>query len=251
MSDDDDVRVHPTRADTAAQVAGDVVSLLAALLQSGTRPRVVLTGGSVAREVHREIAARGQGLDWARVVVLWGDERFVPSDDDERNDRQADQDLLSLVPVTPAHVLRVPASDETTDVETAATTYAAAVARLLAEDDAQAAAFDLVMLGIGPDGHVASLFPGRSAGTGRVVPVRDSPKPPPERVSMNYDLLGQAQRVWFVAAGDDKAEAVAGSVRGQSAVPSTVQSTDLPAARVRGTDETRWYVDRAAAAGLD
>ena len=239
---DQDVRVHPTRADTAAHVAADVVALLASLLQSGAAPRIVLTGGSVARAVHREIAARGLGLDWARVVVLWGDERFVPRGDDERNDRQADQDLLSLVPVTPANVVRVPASDDAADVHEAASAYAGAVTRLLAEDDVHAPAFDLVMLGIGPDGHVASLFPGRPADERAVLAVEDSPKPPPERVSMSYDLLGKARRVWFVATGEDKAEAVTGSVRAEPA--------DLPAARVRGIEETRWYLDATAAGGL-
>ena len=238
----DGVRVHPTRTDTAAHLADDVVALLASLLQAGARPRVVLTGGSVAREVHREIAARGVGLDWSQVTVLWGDERFVPADDDERNDRQADEDLLSLVPVTPGNVLRVPTSDDASDVHEAAASYATAVTRLLGEDDAQTAAFDLVMLGIGPDGHVASLFPGHPVGAGQVIAVDDSPKPPPERVSMSYDLLGRAQRVWFVAAGEDKSEAVRGSVHGGP--------TDLPAARVRGREDTRWYLDDAAASRL-
>jgi 6-phosphogluconolactonase len=238
----EDVRVHPTRADTAAGLAEDVVALLAGVLEAGDAPRIVLTGGSVAREVHREIAARSHGLDWSRVIVLWGDERFVPAGDEERNDRQADEDLLSQVAVSPGHVLRVPSRDDAADVHAAAATYAAMITRLTAPDGADAAAFDLVMLGVGPDGHVASLFPGRGAATGPVVAVEDSPKPPPERVSMSYELLGRSRRVWFVAAGDDKAEAVSGSVRRDP--------VDLPAARVRGLDETRWYVDRAAASGL-
>lgn len=237
-----DVRVHTTRADTAAAVAEDVVTLLAAQLEAGHAPRIVLTGGSVAREVHREIAARSRGLEWAQVTVLWGDERFVPAGDDDRNDKQADEDLLSHVPVPVANVLRVPTTDDAADVDEAAATYASMVARLTGSDGAGAPAFDLVMLGVGPDGHVASLFPGRGGGTDLVVAVADSPKPPPERVSMGYELLARARRVWFVAAGDDKAEAVSGSVRRDP--------PDLPAARVRGLDETRWYVDTSAAAAL-
>jgi 6-phosphogluconolactonase len=237
-----DVQVHPTRADTAAHLAADVVALLASLLESGSRPRIVLTGGTVSREVHREIAARGRGLDWGQVVVLWGDERFLARHDEERNDRQADEDLLSLVPVAAANVLRVPTTDDASDVHEAASSYAGTVTRLLTEDDAHSAAFDLVMLGIGPDGHVASLFPGHPVGAGKVVAVDDAPKPPPQRVSMSYDLLGRAQRVWYVATGDDKAEAASGSVRAEPA--------DLPAARVRGIEETRWYLDEAAAVDL-
>jgi 6-phosphogluconolactonase len=238
----EDVRVHPTRADTAAHLAEDVVAMLSELLTAGHRPRIVLTGGSVAREVHRELAARSRGVDWARVTVLWGDERFVPGEDDERNDRQADEDLLSHVPVSQSQVLRVPSSDEVADVESAADSYAGTVARLLSDDPPEAPAFDLVMLGIGADGHVASLFPGRARTTDQVVAVADAPKPPPRRVSMGYDLLGRADRVWFAAVGEGKAEAVAGSVRRRP--------EDLPAARVRGIQETRWYLDADAASGL-
>jgi 6-phosphogluconolactonase len=242
MSEHDDIRVHPTRQDTAAHLAADVVAVLSELLEGDRRPRLVLTGGSVAREVHREIASRSQGLDWARVVVLWGDERFVPAGDSERNDRQADEDLLSLVPVTAGHVLRVPAADQASDVHEAAVSYARAVAQLRSGDDREAPVFDLLMLGIGPDGHVASLFPEHPHPAASVVAVEDSPKPPPQRVSMSYDLLGHARRVWFVAVGDDKAEAVSRSVRRDPA--------DLPAARVRGVEQTRWYVDEAAASQL-
>lgn len=237
-----DVRVHPTRSDAASSVAEDVVALLAALLDADASPRVVLTGGSVAREVHRGIAARSQGLDWGRVTVLWGDERFVPAGDEERNDAQAEQDLLGAVPVDPALVLRVPSRDDVVDVQQAAAAYARTVARLTSSDDARAPAFDLLMLGVGPDGHVASLFPGRDVPPGLVVPVRDSPKPPPERVTMGYELLGRARRVWYVAAGEDKADAVRGAV--------TREPADLPAARVRGLEDTRFHLDEAAASRL-
>lgn len=244
----DDVRVHPTPTDAAAHLSADVVALLAAQLEAGNEPRIVLTGGSIAREVHRDLAARSQGLDWSHVTVLWGDERFVPTGDDERNDAQAEEDLLSHVTVNPARVLRVPGADEVADVAAAAASYDSDVAQMLSAagggpGGGRGPAFDLVMLGIGPDGHVASLFPGKAHDTGRVVAVSDSPKPPPERVSMSYELLGRARRVWFVAAGEDKAEAVAAAVRQDPA--------DLPAARVRGLDETRWYLDTDAASLLD
>lgn len=243
MTGNDDIRIHPTPTDAASHVGADVVTLLAGLLDAGQEPRIVLTGGSIARDVHRDLAARSQGLDWSHVTVLWGDERFLPAGDDERNDAQADEDLLAYLPVNPARVLRAPSTDEAPDVESAAATYAGTISQVLSHDDAQTPAFDLLMLGIGPDGHVASLFPDRGHSTEAVLAVHDSPKPPPERVSMGYDLLARARRVWFVAAGDDKAEAVAASVR--------QQPRDLPAARVRGLEETRWYLDTAAASGLD
>ncbi len=242
MSDAGQLRIHPRRDDVAARLADDVVELLATRLHGGGEPRIVLTGGSVAREVHRELAARGAGLDWSRVTVLWGDERFLPGSDPERNARQAQEDLLSHLPLLPSRVLPVPAADEAPDVHAAATAYSSTVASLTAGDAPRAPAFDLVMLGIGDDAHVASLFPGRAQPPGLVVAVTDSPKPPPQRVSMSFELLGRARQVWFVAAGSEKAGAVATSVRGQPA--------DRPAARVRGAEGTRWYLDRAAAAQL-
>lgn len=238
----DGVRVHRTRADAAAQLAEDVVELLAAQLHAGNHPRIVLTGGSVAREVHRDLAPRSQGLEWARVTVLWGDERFVEAGSEDRNDQQAVEDLLAHVPILPAGVHRMPSPEDVGDVHQAATSYAASVRTLLADDSHEAPAFDLVMLGIGDDGHVASLFPDRPPPAASVIGVEDSPKPPPQRVSMGYDLVNRARRVWFVAAGEDKAEAVRASVLREPA--------DLPAARVRGMEDTRWYLDEAAAALL-
>ena len=103
-------------------------------------------------------------------------------------------------------------------------------------------ALDLVMLGVGPDGHVASLFPGHEHPSGElVVGEADSPKPPPRRISLSRELINRASRVWFVAAGEDKAEAIRGSVQGD---------TSLPAGVARGVDETRWYLDEAVASLL-
>ncbi len=105
--------------------------------------------------------------------------------------------------------------------------------------------FDVLMLGIGPDGHCASLFPGRPEvdASGVTVAVRDSPKPPPERVSLSMGTLQRARQVWFVAAGEGKADAVARSIGG-----GDVHAT--PSAGPRGSVETRWYVDEAAASRL-
>lgn len=242
MTTPDGVRVHRTRADAAAQLAEDVVELLAAQLHAGNHPRIVLTGGSVAREVHRDLAPRSQGLEWGRVSVLWGDERFVAPGSEERNDQQALEDLLTHVPVLPAGVHRMPSTEGADDVHQAAAAYAATVRTLLADEIHDAPAFDLVMLGIGEDGHVASLFPDRPPPAASVIGVEDSPKPPLQRVSMGYDLLNRARRVWFVAAGEGKADAVRASV--------LRDPSDLPAARVRGIDDTRWYLDEAAASRL-
>jgi 6-phosphogluconolactonase len=217
-------------------MADDVVDLLLTL---GSGARIVLTGGTVARELHRAIASheRAGEVDWAGVTVLWGDERFVPLDDEERNDRQATEDLLSHVPV--GSVLRMPSPDDGVDLDAGVEAYAAVVELLLAKRSDPA--LDLVMLGVGPDGHVASLFPGHDHPDALVVGEADSPKPPPGRISVAMQLIGRASRVWFVAAGEDKAEAIRGSVEGDRSLPAGV---------ARGRDETRWYLDEAVSSLL-
>jgi len=233
-----DVRRHADRRALAAAMADDVVDLLASATGSPGGARIVLTGGTVARDLHRAIAQRADAVDWSRVTVLWGDERFVPLDDEERNDRQASEDLLSRV--SPGAVHRMPSPDDGVDLEAGAAAYSRVVEDLLAERSDPA--LDLVILGIGPDGHAASLFPGHDHPDALVVAEPDSPKPPRERVSLSMPLLCRAARVWFVAAGEEKSDAVRGSVLDDPPA--------LPAGLARGVDETRWYLDEAAASGL-
>ncbi len=233
-----DVRRHPDQESLAAAMADDVVALLAQAAGAPGGARVVLTGGSVARDLHRAIAARAADVDWSRVTVLWGDERFVPLDDEERNDRQATEDLLAHVPVGTVH--RMPSPDDGVDLQEGAAAYGQVVERLVAERPDPL--FDLVVLGIGPDGHVASLFPGHEHPDRPVVAEPDSPKPPPARLSLSMPVLCRARRVWFVAASEEKADAVRGSVLDDP--------PGLPAGLARGVDETRWYLDEAAASRL-
>src|SRR5690606_3753803 len=145
-------------------------------------------------------------VDWARVSFWWGDERFVPRDSDERNAVQARAAMLDHLPVDPARVHVVPSSDDVRDNVAAAAAYA----DLLEQHGPER--FDLVMLGVGPDGHADSLFPGHPGLDARgtsTVSVDDSPKPPPERVSLTFETLTRADAVWFLANGEGKAEAVA------------------------------------------
>jgi 6-phosphogluconolactonase len=188
-------------------------------------------------------------VDWSRVEVWWGDERFVPSSDDERNAVQAFEDLLSRVPVDPDRVHVAPATGvgegAAADVESAAAAYEHELGEAYAHRRPDEPCFDVLMLGIGPDGHCASLFPGHEQvrADGLVVPVRDSPKPPPERVSFSMALLHRARQVWFVASGTEKADAVRRSVAGGDI-------DETPAAGPRGLESTTWFLDRAAASAL-
>ena len=207
-------------------------------------PQVCLTGGTIADEIHREIArlAPGSEVDWTRVDFFWGDERFVAPDSDERNARLVRTDFLDRVGVDPARVHEMPSTADAADVEAAATSYADVVRA------AGTGRFQLVMLGVGPDGHVASLFPGFAqldVDDAIAVAVTDSPKPPPERVSLTFAALNRADEVWFVVSGADKAEAV-----GRALATPPADLHEIPAAGVRGEAETIWFLDHESASRL-
>jgi len=220
-------------------------SALAQAQASGRVASLVLTGGSVARLVHAAVAKHPDRamVDWTRVEIWWGDDRFVPADDPERNAGQAWSDLLRHLPVDPARVHTMPAADDGHgSVEAAARAYGQELRARVGGDQPW---FDVLMLGIGPDGHCASLFPQRPEvrSSADVLAVHDSPKPPPVRISLGMSTLGRAEHVMFVATGDEKAEAVARSVQGEDVLAA-------PAAGPRGGLSTTWYVDEAAAARL-
>jgi 6-phosphogluconolactonase len=177
------------------------------------------------------------------VSFWWGDERYVVSDDEDRNAVQAWEDLLQHLPLDPERVHAMPAEDdEYPDVDAAAWAYAQ---DLRAAVPAEGPWFDVLMLGVGPDGHCASLFPDRSEveSDADVLAVRDSPKPPPTRISLGLLALQRARHVVFVASGEEKAAAVARAVAGGDVVHT-------PAAGPRGQAATEWYVDEAAASAL-
>jgi 6-phosphogluconolactonase len=211
---------------------------------AGDVPQVGLTGGTIAEKIHREIArlAEHSDVDWSRVDFFWGDERFVAADSDERNATEARRAFLDQVGADPARVHEVPSTGEADSVAAAATSYAETVRA------AGRGRFDLMMLGVGPDGHVASLFPGfpqLDVDDEVAVPVTGSPKPPPERVSLTFPALNRSEEVWFVVSGADKAEAVG---RALAAEPPDLH--EIPAAGVRGEVETTWFLDHDAASRL-
>ena len=234
------------RHDDADLLVGDIASALLDRLEAaqarGEVPQVGLTGGSIAEALHRELARRAadSSLDWSRVVFWWGDERFVPADSPDRNARQAREALLDHVAVDPANVHEVPASDAVATAEDAAAAYSADLR------EHGAGAFEVLMLGIGPDGHCASLFPGHPVLGARdaiAVAVHESPKPPPDRVTLTFETLERSRAVWFVASGEGKAGAVARALAEDGSVEET------PARGVRG-EETVWWLDEDAASAL-
>ena len=223
-------------------MASALLDRLATAQARGEVPQIGLTGGSIAEELHRELARRAadSSVDWSQVVFWWGEERFVPAASPDRNAAQARDAFLDQVGVDPAHVHEVPASDEAATAEEAADAYSATM-----RSDG-AGFFEVLMLGIGPDGHCASLFPGHPAlgATDAIaVAVHDSPKPPPDRVTLTFEAMARCRAVWFIASGEGKADAVARALAPEGSIEET------PARGVRG-DETVWWIDEAAASAL-
>ena len=245
------VIVHEDRRSLATGVADRFFDLLAEVLATKPTAQLVLTGGTVGAEVLAAIAAspRLHSLDWNRVEFWWGDERWLPSGDPERNDTLADEALLTVLvedgTLDPARIHRAPASDGSLGLDAAARHYADELAQHAA-DGASVPDFDLVFLGVGPDGHVASLFPDREGirvTEATVIAVRESPKPPPERLSLTLPAINGADRVWLCLAGADKAAALGLALAGASTV-------DVPAAGVAGRLRTVFFIDSAATADV-
>jgi 6-phosphogluconolactonase len=243
-----EVFVHPSGDLLASAAAARTVTRLADAVAADGHAHLVLTGGGIGTKVLAAIAAAParDAVDWRLVDFWWGDERFEPAGDPERNETGARAALLDALRVDPAqvHAVAGPDGPDGDDPDAAAARYAAELAA--AADGGHAVpAFDVLMLGIGPEGHVASIFPDSPAAhaTGSVVAVRNSPKPPPTRISFTFGAIQAAREVWILASGAEKADAVAEALSG-------VSQDKLPAAGARGRDRTLFLLDEAAAAKL-
>jgi 6-phosphogluconolactonase len=241
-----EVIVHRDEKLLAQAIAARLVTGLVDAAAARGTASVVLTGGGIGTAVLAELAAIGarDAIDWRHLDIWWGDERFVPAGDPDRNETGARSALLDHVDCDPARVHPMPGPDgpDGDDLDAAAARYASWLAA--ASDPGRVVPeFDVLMLGIGPEGHVASLFPGMPALYDKrpVVGVRGSPKPPPTRMSLTLPSIQAAREVWILASGEEKADAVARALSG--AGPEQV-----PAAGARGRQRTLFLLDRAAAA---
>jgi 6-phosphogluconolactonase len=208
-----------TILDSAEDVAAAAAADIAEALREGART-LVLAGGTTPQRCYELLSQ--MDVVWGRVSILFGDERCVPPDHPDSNYRMARKALLDGV--APATVYRMPAElgpDEGADL------YARVVEAV--------SPLDVVVLGVGEDGHTASLFPGHPAlkATGLAVGIHDSPKPPPQRVTLTLGALLSARRVIILATGAGKADAVAKAKR-----------DEVPSGMIAGA---RWLIDRAAA----
>ncbi|MGV9799821.1 6-phosphogluconolactonase [Mycobacterium sp. NPDC003449] len=234
--------------DTAALVAaaGDrLVEAINSAIAARGQATIVLTGGGTGIGLLKRVGERAAEIDWTKVHVYWGDERFVPQDDDERNDKQAREALLDQVGIPDVNVHAMAASDGEFGDDLAAATEGYAQL-LTANFDAPGPEFDVHLLGMGGEGHINSLFPDTPAvreSTRLVLGVTDSPKPPPRRITLTLPAVRNSREVWLVVSGAAKAEAVAAAVGGADPV-------DVPAAGAVGRERTVWLLDEAAAGKL-
>jgi 6-phosphogluconolactonase len=240
------VVVHRDRQFLADAAAARLVTAIVDAQSSRGHAEIVLTGGSMGSAL---LVSLGQipakdAIDWRKLSVWWGDERFLPAGDPQRNETQSRELLLDAVPLDPARVHAMPASDGPAgaDVDAAAARYAKELAEAAAGGH-DVPEFDVLMLGVGADAHVASLFPEHPALhelDASVIGVRGAPKPPPTRVSMTFSSLCAARDVWFLVSGADKANAVGLALSGAGPMQA-------PAAGVTGLRSTTWLLDRDAA----
>jgi 6-phosphogluconolactonase len=239
------VLVHPNTESLAGSVAARVITKLIDLIEQQGDASLVLTGGTMAMTVLdaiRRSPAR-DSVDWSTVSFWWTDERWVPSDSEERNERQARAALLDHIGIDEAKVHPFPASDEAESIDAAAEAYAEELAAN-SHSNALAPRFDITFLGVGPDGHIAALFPntpGIREKSRRVIAVTNASKPPSERLSLTLPVLNSSERIFLVLGGPDKA-----SVLGLALAGASVE--EVPVSGISGLRRTMLFVDAEAAA---
>ena len=236
---------YPDLDTLSQQAAQYTVQLANQAIVTHERFTIALAGGSTPKKLYALLAGepyRSQ-IDWASVEVFWGDERCVPPDSEDSNFHMAQEALLSKVPIPASQVHRMPADQP--DHEAACQAYTAEIRRTFGTDSIPS--FDLIQLGIGPEGHTASLFPHQASLHEQqrlVIPVT-VPKPPPERLTFTPPLLNAARHVLFLVAGAEKADVVHAILEGE------YQPDEYPAQIVRPTNgEVTWMLDTAAASRL-
>jgi 6-phosphogluconolactonase len=235
-------------SDELVAAAGErLIDVVDAAIAARGRALVVLTGGGNGNRLMRFLAGESARIDWAKVHLFWGDDRYVTEDDDERNEKQAREELLDHIDIPARNVHAMPAADGEfgNDIAAAALAYEQILAAN-AEPGDPAPNFDVHLLGVGPEGHINSLFPDTPAvreKTRMVVDVEDSPKPPPLRITLTLTAIQRSREVWLLVSGAEKAEAVAAAVGGANPVL-------IPAAGAIGREHTVWFLDSGAASEL-
>ena len=239
------VNILANRDALSAALSAHVVRLAAMTVASQGRFCVALSGGSLMDIIGPSLGSNPlrDTVNWSGWHVFWVDERWVPWSSPESNYGYAQRQFFNRVSIPDE---QIHAADVSLNPSETAQTYESTLATVFQPGAGRVPRFDLVLLGVGEDGHTASLFPGHPALNENrrwVVPVVDAPKPPPVRITMTLPVINNARHVIFVAAGPGKAKILS------KVLDSEVAQPELPARRVNLSDgELQWFVDRAAAA---
>jgi 6-phosphogluconolactonase len=242
-----DVETFPDSGLLVEAAGNRLVDTIQTAVAARGRALIVLTGGGNGIALLQYLGTHGQQIEWSKVHLFWGDDRYVPEDDDERNYKQARAALLDHIDIPSGNVHAMPASDGESggDLAAAALAYEQVLAAN-AEPGYPTPNFDVHLLGMGPEGHINSLFPDTPAvreTTRMVVAVEDSPKPPPKRITLTLPAIRRSREVWLMVSGAAKAEAAAAAIGGADPV-------SIPAAGAIGLQTTLWLLDKEAAAQL-
>ena len=239
------VQTYPDTATLVAAAGDQLAGAISAAISARGIAWIVLTGGGTGIGLLSRVG--NHPVDWSRVHLFWGDDRFVPRDDDERNEKQAREALLDHIEIPAGNIHPMPPSDGVfgNDLDAAAGGYQDMLAGH-AETGSPTPVFDVHLLGMGGEGHINSLFPRTAAvreSERMVVGVTDSPKPPPRRITLTLPAVRRSRQVWLVVSGEAKADAVAAALAG-------ADPDEVPAAGAVGLDETIWLLDSTAARKL-
>lgn len=244
---------HPDKELLAQAAASRIINVLAQALAQQELAHISLTGGSMGIASLAAVAQHPlrATVDWSRVHFWWSDERFVASGHPDRNEQQAQDALLASLGLAAEQVHRMGSASDFASADQAAAAYARELAAWAPAGEVSPL-FALTLLGMGPDGHIASLFPDRDEvleAQAPTLPIEDSPKPPPTRVTLTLPVINYSERIYFLIAGADKAEAT-GRLRAAAVLGEQELTAQLlrqtPAAGARGLLETLILADQTA-----
>jgi 6-phosphogluconolactonase len=237
-----EIRILQTATDLFEAAAAEFAALASAAIRANGRFAVALSGGSTPRTLYSLLATK-PNIPWEKICIFWGDERHVPPDQPESNYRMANEALLSRVPARQENIFRIHAEEK--DAAAAARQYEQTLKDFFNLSPREFPRFDLIFLGVGPDGHTASLFPGTSAlnEKDRLVVSNWVPKFNTDRITFTFPVLNAAACVIFLLSGADKAATLQEVLENKSA--------DLPSQKVRPANgKLIWMVDEPAARTL-
>lgn len=244
-----EIRCFPNLSDLSRAAAEFICELAEARIKERNIFTLVLAGGSTPRLLYEELASQpiASRIDWQHTHLFWGDERCVPSDNPDSNFSLALQTLISKVDVPPSNIHRIPAT--TGSPKAVAAEYETTLQEFFqptaaSDPSTSFPSFDLVLLGIGVDGHTASLFPGDAAleeRTSWVVAVEgSSASPPVPRITLTFPVINEAKCVIFLASGSNKREVF-------QQVVNNPETSAYPAARVKPSGRLLWFIDEGLA----